>query len=167
MAQIDPLLHGQLAGNYIAPKEDKKRPEKKGSIGKTFETMIRRDTEKMLGASFVDGPAEDLPFEELLDNIHEAGERLSGSPGMSEVMIYKQAVRNFIKYVVSNSFELIEEEGVKFANPMKKQKKFTMVKIIDEKLEKLASQILQNQKSKLEILAAVEEIQGLLIDLLQ
>ena len=45
-----------------------------------------------------------------------------------------------------------------------KRKRFTLVKVIDEKLEALAS-VLAAQKEQLAILAQIDEINGLLVDL--
>jgi uncharacterized protein YaaR (DUF327 family) len=47
-----------------------------------------------------------------------------------------------------------------------KRKKFTQVEIIDQKLEQLAAGILSNQKDQLGLLGKIEEINGLLVDLL-
>ena len=49
-------------------------------------------------------------------------------------------------------------------NPMK-QKNYTIVKIIDEKVEKLTRELLFNQLEKLQILERLDEIKGLLVNL--
>ena len=69
-----------------------------------------------------------------------------------------------MKYVVKYSFELEE-----FRMPnrrTKKEKVVVQLRIVDEKLNDLASEILANQIDKLLILKRVEEIQGLLVDVL-
>jgi uncharacterized protein YaaR (DUF327 family) len=48
---------------------------------------------------------------------------------------------------------------------MKKQKRYTMIRVVNEKLEKLAAGIMQNQYSQMEILRRVEEINGLIVDI--
>jgi hypothetical protein len=48
----------------------------------------------------------------------------------------------------------------------KKEKVVVQLRIVDEKLNDLASEILANQIDKLLILKRVEEIQGLLVDVL-
>jgi uncharacterized protein YaaR (DUF327 family) len=45
------------------------------------------------------------------------------------------------------------------------QKQYTLIKVVDTKLEKLASYILSSQKNQIEILRGVDEIYGLLVNL--
>jgi hypothetical protein len=61
---------------------------------------------------------------------------------------------------------LIVEENVSGRNVLNR-KKFALIKVIDEKLERLALGILQTQKDQFDILARVDEINGLLVDLLR
>ncbi|MFO7849660.1 MAG: DUF327 family protein [Spirochaetia bacterium] len=104
-------------------------------------------------------------IEDLVDNVHVMGETLKEKPTYENIRTYKEAVRKFLTYVVNQTLEVETREGARF-NPMKKQRKYTLVKIIDEKLEHLASGIMQNQNVQLDILKRVEEINGLVVDLL-
>jgi uncharacterized protein YaaR (DUF327 family) len=101
---------------------------------------------------------------ELLDEIHSAGDDLKNRPFPPEIKRYKQAVKNFLQYVVNNGFDT--ERQISGINLMKR-KRFTLVQIVDQKLERLAAGILAGQTSQLETLARLEEIKGLLVDLLQ
>ena len=47
-----------------------------------------------------------------------------------------------------------------------KRNVYFRVSVIDESLEKLAAEILRNQRDNLEILRRVDEINGMLVDLL-
>ncbi|MDR2151079.1 MAG: DUF327 family protein [Spirochaetaceae bacterium] len=101
---------------------------------------------------------------DLLDEIHSAGDNLRNRPFPQEIKRYKQAVRNFLSYVVHQGFDT--ERHISGVNLMKR-KRFTLVQIVDQKLERLAAGILAGQTHQLEILARLEEIKGLLVDLLQ
>ncbi len=50
--------------------------------------------------------------------------------------------------------------------PVLDEKKWVKIKVVDEKLEKLASYIVQSQKNQLTILKKIEEIEGILVDLM-
>ncbi len=104
----------------------------------------------------------------LLDSVSESGDALKDRPVPDNIMRYKEAVRNFMKFVVSRSFSAETSEGIKIRKGLefKPQKQYTQIHVIDEKLERLAAGILSSQKDKLAILAAVEEINGLLVNLL-
>jgi uncharacterized protein YaaR (DUF327 family) len=114
-------------------------------------------------------PPPDLPASEeavqgLLDDVHSAGDDLKNRPFPEEIKRYKQAVRNFLHHVVENGYAL--EEHTSGAGLLKR-KKFTLVQVVDRKLEQLAAGILSGQTLQLELLARIDEIAGLLVNLLQ
>ncbi len=98
----------------------------------------------------------------LLDDVHAAGEELKSKTVPDTIIGYKKAVRRFLRYVVENSFDV--EERVSGINIMKR-KKFTLIQVIDQKLERLAAGILEGQRGQLNLLAKLDEIAGLLVDL--
>ncbi len=108
--------------------------------------------------------SRDHSIKDLLDDVHSSGEQLKNRPFPEEIKQYKHAVRNFLHYVVENGY--IIEEQISGTNPLRR-KKFTLVQVIDKKLEQLAAGILAGQRDQLEILAKVDEIKGLLVDLMR
>ena len=68
-----------------------------------------------------------------------------------------------MKYVVKYSFEIEELKGRRNRRT-NKERIFVQVRIIDEKLNDLAAEILANQADKFLLLKRVEEIRGLLVD---
>ena len=69
-----------------------------------------------------------------------------------------------MRYVVKHSRRVEHQEGVRLSL-FKAPKRYTLIAVVDRKLEQLAAGILQNQRDKLEILRKVEEIQGMLVDM--
>lgn len=113
------------------------------------------------------GLPEDKILSVLLDNVSDAGDALKERPVPDNIIRYKESVRNFIKFVVSKSFEVKNSEGIKIRKGLEiRQKQYTQIQIINQKLEKLAAGIMANQKDQLLILAKLEEINGLLVDLI-
>ena len=98
-----------------------------------------------------------------MDEVHETGDRLKENPTVDLVQAYKKAVRDFVHFVVERSFSV--EQKTSGRNILKRNAYFK-VSVIDESLEKLAAEILRNQRDNLEILRRVDEINGMLIDLL-
>jgi uncharacterized protein YaaR (DUF327 family) len=111
-----------------------------------------------------DYPASEEALRELLDDVHSSGDELKRRPFPEEIKQYQRAVRNFLHYVVENGYAI--EERTSGVN-LKKRKKFTLVQVVDRKLESLAASILANQVSQIEMLARIDEIAGLLVNLLQ
>jgi len=129
------------------------------------------------------GPMQNLPVSDdtvnaLMDEVRDAGDVLRNRPLPDEIMRYKQAVRNFINYVVQNTYSLEHEKGLpKFLKPgfqgqrgtpeAQSQKRHSIILVIDKKLEDLAAMLLSSQSHQLELISRLEEIRGLLVDLLQ
>ena len=165
---------------YTHIKDDKK-PEKTRRTGKTeFSRILEEIRGKTAGEL---GPLENLPVSEetlnlLMDDVRSAGDTLLSRPLPEEIVRYKQAVRNFMNYVVKNCYSLDHEAGIpKFLKPGYKgsrgtpeamsQHTYSKILVIDKKLEDMAAMLLSSQKPQLELASRLEEIKGLLIDLLQ
>ena len=108
---------------------------------------------------------ENLSSEEavglLLEDVRAAGSALKDRPFPDEIIRYKKSVRAFMQYVVEHSFD------VEIAINRIKQRKSALVVVVDQKLEQLAAAILSGQSSQLTLLSRVEEINGLLVDMLK
>jgi uncharacterized protein YaaR (DUF327 family) len=150
---------------YAGIKRDDKKIKEKGktpAFSKILEGAESEEAAEAEAAGLRHLPASEEALRALLDGIHQAGEALSAKPVMDTIKSYKEAVRAFLHYVVENGYTA--EERVSGFNILKR-KKFTLIQVVDRKLEQLAAGILSGQRSQLEILARVEEINGLLIDL--
>jgi uncharacterized protein YaaR (DUF327 family) len=145
--------------------EAKKAAEKSSprGAGKPRFSAMLEDTLRETEAAEV-FPASEEALQGLLDDVHNAGDELKNRPFPEEIKKYKQAVRNFLHHVVENGYAL--EEHTSGANLLKRQK-FTIIQVVDRKLEQLAAGILSGQSMQIEILARIDEISGLLVDLLQ
>jgi len=123
-------------------------------------------------------PVSDDTVNALMDEVRDAGDNLKNRPLPEEIIKYKKAVRDFINYVVQNSYSLDHEEGLlnkykpgykgkRTAPGADKSLVYTKISFIDKKLDDLAAMLLSNQKYQMELVSRLEEIKGLLIDLMQ
>ena len=119
-------------------------------------------SESSVPLRFASLPPEKI-LEALLDEVHSAGDSLKERTLSENIIAYKNAVRSFIQYVVDQAFTVTESTS---GGNILKRKKFTQVQIIDQKLEQLAAGILSNQRAQLDLLGRIEEINGLLVDLM-
>jgi len=173
---FNPSAYSQVKGD--AKKEKGRAIRKSGdaSFSRIFEDFRAKTGDEL-------GPLHELPVSEeittkLMDEVHSAGSALRDRPCSEEIIRYKQAVRNFMHYVVKNSFTLEHETGLpRFMKPgfngkrgtdeSENKKSYTKIQVVDKKLEDLAAGILAGQLDQLKMIASLEEITGLLIDLLQ
>ena len=146
--------------------KNKKTAEAKNSFVSFFEKAVLGKVKEL--------PLSEDSLHELLDEIHNAGDALSKRPFPPEIASYKEAVRDFIHYVVENSYGKEKQTGIKKYQKLSdgkvvplSPKEFTLIKVIDSKLEGMAASILRGQLNQLEILEKLDEIKGLLVDLLE
>jgi len=168
---------------YTHVKDD----SKKTKVSKTLsseKTGFSRIFDEIRGKTTGDiGPLQELPVSEetvnlLVDEVRSTGDALRNRPFPDEILHYKQAVRNFIHYIVENAYSKSTEAGIPgFLRPgfkgargtleSRKQIAYTKIQVIDTKLEELAKHLLTSQMPQMEIASRLEEIKGLLIDLMQ
>lgn len=111
-------------------------------------------------------PESDEAIQEMLDAVHSAGDALKNRPLPQEILRYKQAVRAFIHYIVQNGYDA--ERQVHGSKRSRRGERIEIVaRVVDKKLEQLAAGILAGQTSQMDLLNRLEEITGLLVDLMQ
>lgn len=153
---------------YTGIKAETKKAKHKSGVRESqktrFSRILEHITEDRAVAALEELPVSEETIKELLDEVHSTGDNLKRQPLPEEIKRYKQAVKNFLHYVVKNSYTI--DKQVSGTNLLKR-KSFTRIQVVDRKLEQLAAGILAGQSTQLEILARIEEITGLLVDLLQ
>ena len=159
MARID-----SLGESWQYPVPDRKKTGKK-------EKAQTRSFSDLVGDAAEPGEtaAEDLPgsggqrdAEALLDAVFSSGDQLKKAPTLEAIKEYRHRVKEFLRYAVDRGIAV--EETTSGVNILKR-KRFTLLKVIDEKLQALASSVLAAQKDQLAILAQIDEINGLLVNL--
>jgi uncharacterized protein YaaR (DUF327 family) len=147
--------------SYSGSQAELKKAQKKSKS--LFFNFLEKAEETELSA-VEDLPVSEETIQKLLDDIHSAGDDLKNHPLPAEIMQYKGAVKNFLRFIVKNSYD-VEKHYTGIG--LHKRKVHTLVQVVDKKLDQLAANILAGQASQLEILARLEEITGILVDLLQ
>jgi uncharacterized protein YaaR (DUF327 family) len=140
----------------------KRRADQVSAVG--FGAALRRAEESPEAehAEPLRSAADTSDLSALLDEIYEIGERLKRDPLPASVLRYKSAVRGFMDLVVRTSLDVVENQS---SPNILRQKKYTLIRVIDQKLERLASGVLSTQREALDVLGRIEEINGLLVDL--
>ncbi|HUI69970.1 MAG TPA: YaaR family protein [Spirochaetia bacterium] len=159
MARIDSL--GE-ASSWLVP-DKKKAGKKEKTQRRTFSQLVEAAARGEGAAQEeLSGSGERHGIEELLDGVFASGDALKKSPTLDAIKEYRQKVKDFLKYVVENSVRV--EETTSGTNILKR-KRFTLIRVIDERLDALATQVLSGQKDQLSILAQIDQINGMLVDL--
>ena len=117
----------------------------------------------------------------LKDAVDNAGNDFSDNQSEENLEKFKSSVRNFIKFLVENNYEIssyskrlrrpVPSRLFYFSSysvpPKKEQTIKFKAETINQKLDDLARETLSTQMDNLKILAQVNEIKGLVIDLLR
>ena len=163
MDKVDFSL-ASLLGNSSAHKQMAQKA-KKGERAKANRKAQFTETMKKVMSSELGPLREYAPSEEalteLMDAVHSAGSDLLDRPFQEEILKYKRAVRNFVHYIVENSFDVEKLQTRRRGST----KIHVQVQVIDRKLEEMAAAILLGQATQLERVSKIDEIKGLLIDL--
>lgn len=138
-------------------KIDKKR-RVRGFLLRSVDEARSGEFSQLLGSREIE---EGL--EELLDEVNESGERLQESQTLENIRAFREAVKRFLAYVMKRALEVTEHVS---GSNILKRKKFTLVEVIDRRLEGLAAAVLAGQADQMEILRRIDEIRGLIVDLM-
>jgi uncharacterized protein YaaR (DUF327 family) len=175
---LNPVSYSAL---NTGAKKTRRKPAVNESKGSKFSVIlddVKQETEAeapVLNSSIE--PSEEA-VQGLLDAVHNAGDALKNRPLPEEIKRYRKAVKDFLHYVVENTYVVEQEAGIPhsfrpgFKKPRnsseaRKHTDYHVIQIVDRKLDQLAAGILAGQTAQLEILTRLEEIKGILVDLLQ
>lgn len=102
-------------------------------------------------------------LQEMKKNIDEQGSRLADRADVKEYEKYRNLIREFLGEIVSNGYSFSRED----AYASRGRRRFTAtVKIVDEKLDELGKEVMKEQADKIDILHKIDDIRGLLLDLM-
>jgi uncharacterized protein len=159
MARIESL--GEFFHFANPPGKKAERKGKTKAFGSVLKESVERSGETEAGA---EAPA-DTDLEDLLDAVHDAGDALKRRQSESAIVAYRRAVQSFVKFVLKKAYDTVRHHSR--PNVMKgTQREYLLVRTVDEKLERLVVDVMRNQVEQMELLRRVEEINGLLVDLL-
>lgn len=117
-----------------------------------FQQMVQTQDQKM----------QIQTLNRLIGDIEGAGQRLVRSRTFRELAKYKALVKRFVKEAVEYGLELKQSTSW---NEYGQSRPLKTVETIDARLVQLSEEILNKEKSSLEILEMIGEIKGLLINL--
>lgn len=156
-----------MSSLYAFRKNKNIDDEEKNPKTKKFRDVLR---DKLNFSSSLPSEEKNVVFEiqkyleKLQDDVYSTGDALFDTISPENILAYKKAIKAFIDYVLNSTYE-IENVVTNSINPARR-KAWTIVKVINEKLDKLTAELMYSQLRKIEILQRIDEIKGLIVDLL-
>lgn len=99
----------------------------------------------------------------LLERIDIQGKRLSDKMDLSELKEYKRLISEFLNIAVNSSHRFSKEH---YLDSRGRHRVYAIVKKVDEELESLTNSLLKNEKNTIGVLGKIDNIRGMLIDIM-
>lgn len=98
----------------------------------------------------------------LMNDITAQGNRLAQHMDIRDMKKYRGLIKDFLNEVVFRSHKFSREN---FLDRKGRHRVYGIIKMIDENLDALATELMADEQDHLSILARIGEIQGLLLDI--
>ena len=99
----------------------------------------------------------------LITDITHAGKKLSEHMDIADLKRYRALVGEFINEVVTNSHEFSREN---FLDRRGRHRVYGIVRLVNKELDQLAQDLLKSEIKQIDILDRVDQIRGLLLDII-
>ena len=94
----------------------------------------------------------------MVDKIKAAGANLKLAATEDNVQQYKDVIKDYLTFVLKNYHKLKHERSVNYSTI------YTRVEIINKEVEELTNKLLNEEKNNIDVVAEVDKITGLIID---
>ncbi len=121
------------------------------------------DTFKFTLAAAIDDADLQEKLTNLLNDITTQGKLLSEHMDIRDMKRYRGLVKDFLNEVVNRSHKFSREN---FLDRRGRHRVYGMIKLVDEQMDELATALVQDEKDHIDILNKVDEIRGLLLDII-
>ena len=128
-------------------------PKAAGPVDETFKFTL---------AAAVDDAELQEKLTNLLNDITVQGKLLSEHMDIRDMKRYRGLVKDFLNEVVNRSHKFSREN---FLDRRGRHRVYGMIKLVDERMDELATALVQDEKDHIAILNTVDEIRGLLLDI--
>jgi len=94
----------------------------------------------------------------LIQQIDQNGKRFSESPSFENLALYKKDIQTFFRFVVKHAYNIKDIYG--------RRLDYKLLNTINKKLDDLSEVVTAQETERLSLLAKLDEIKGLIIDLI-
>ncbi|MBE5910977.1 YaaR family protein [Pseudobutyrivibrio sp.] len=121
------------------------------------------DTFKFTLAAAIDDADLQEKLTNLMNDIATQGKLLSEHMDIRDMKRYRGLVKDFLNEVVNRSHKFSREN---FLDRRGRHRVYGMIKLVDEKMDELATALVNDERDHIDILNRVDEIRGLLLDII-
>ena len=99
----------------------------------------------------------------LMKDIEEQGEKIAKHMDIKDMKKYRTSIKEFMNEIVTHSHSFSREN---FLDKKGRHRVYGIVKQINQTLDELAAELLKEEKDHLAILGKIDEIRGLILDII-
>lgn len=99
----------------------------------------------------------------MMQEITEQGEKIAKHMDIKDMRKYRELVKGFLNEVVNRSHKFSREN---FLDRRGRHRVYGIVKLVDKNLDELAGELVKEEKNHLEIVGRIDDIRGLLLDII-
>lgn len=132
------------------------------SIEQAQQTKPDDGTFKFILASNIEEADLAGRLQAMMEDIVMQGDRIKKKTDVKDMRKYRGLIKEFLNEVVNRSHKFSREN---FLDRRGRHRVYGIIRLMDEKLDELAQELMKDEKDNLAILSKVDEIRGLLLDL--
>ncbi len=99
----------------------------------------------------------------MMQEITMQGDKIVKRMDVTDMLKSRSMIKEFMNEIVNRSHKFSREN---FLDRRGRHRVYGIIRLVDEKLDELAQELVKEERDKLAILAKVDEIRGLLLDIL-
>lgn len=99
----------------------------------------------------------------MMQEIIQHGDKLAKHMDIRDMKKYRMLIREFMNEIVTRSHKFSREN---FLDKRGRHRVYGMVKLMDAKLDELAAELIKDEKDHIQILNRIDEIRGMLLDII-
>ncbi len=98
----------------------------------------------------------------LMEDITQHGELIKKKRDVKEMRHYRALIKDFMNEIVNRSHSFTREN---FLDRRGRHRVYGMIRLVDEKLDLLARELIKDEQDSILILNTIDDIRGLLLDI--
>ena len=98
----------------------------------------------------------------MMGEITEQGEKIKKRRDIRDMKHYRALIKDFMNEVVNRSHKFSREN---FLDKRGRHRVYGMIRLVDEKLDIIASELIKDEQDIMLIMGNIDEIRGLLLDI--
>lgn len=99
----------------------------------------------------------------MMGEISDMGKRISKRTDVRDMKRYRELIKSFLNEIVNHSHSFTRQN---FLDRRGRHRVYGIIKLVDKNLDDLAAELIKEEKDHIKILNTIDEIRGLLLDIL-